>query len=119
MTVAECYAALEADYQDVMSRLLTEERVIKYLRKVLTDENEQNMLTALEKKDYEAAFRYVHNMKGLCLNLGLSRLFACSSELCEALRNGEPAVDIQPMLQELLEEYGRTIEAIEKIDSLK
>lgn len=53
-------------------------------------------------------------MKGLCLNLGLSRLFACSSELCEALRNGEPAVDIQPMLKAVQEKYDRTIEAIEK-----
>lgn len=56
MTVAECYTALEADYQDVMSRLLTEERVIKYLRKVLTDENQQDMLMALEKKIMKPLF---------------------------------------------------------------
>ena len=37
MTVKQCYEAMEANYEEVESRLRTEERIKKFLLKVLND----------------------------------------------------------------------------------
>lgn len=37
MTVQQCYQAMGSDYEDVMSRLRTDERVKKFLLKVSSD----------------------------------------------------------------------------------
>jgi len=37
MTVKECYEQMGGNYDDVMSRLRTDERVIKFLGKVVSD----------------------------------------------------------------------------------
>ena len=37
MTVKECYEAIESDYNDVLSRLRTDERIQRFLLKVLED----------------------------------------------------------------------------------
>ena len=37
MTVKECYEIMKGDYDDVISRLRTDDRVKKFLSKVLSD----------------------------------------------------------------------------------
>lgn len=76
------------------------------------------MLNTLEDflaaSDYEEAFRAAHNLKGVCQNLGITRLAESSSELCETMRNGRPVVDITPLLEKVREDYKITIEALEE-----
>lgn len=88
MQVKECYAAMEGDYEGVMSRLLNEERVKKYLLKFLNDKSFDTLQAALAKADREEAFRMAHTLKGVSQNLGLASLFTSSDALTEALRNG-------------------------------
>ena len=70
----------------------------------------------LNNKDYETAFRNVHNMKGVALNLGLSVIAESSSELCEALRGGEPSTDITPLLERLKADYEKFVEILGQMD---
>ena len=116
MSLEECYEILEADYNDVMSRLITEERVKKYLCKVPGDSNFADFRTKLDEKDYEVAFRCVHNIKGIGLNLGLSKLVEKSSCICEELRHGEPKTDIAPMVEVLYQEYEKIRNTISQIE---
>ena len=101
MNIRECYAAFGGDFGDVMNRLMKEDRVLKYARMFPASAgNDYNELhTALREERYEDAFRAVHNLKGVSLNLALTPLHQASHVLCEALRHGKPAEDPSPMLK--------------------
>ena len=73
---------------------------------------------ALEKEmeeKWEDAFRDAHNLKGISVNLGLQNLFESSTELCESMRNGKPAVDIQPMFDRVKQDYETVVAAIAQL----
>lgn len=113
MTVQECYAKMSGDYEGVKERLLKDERIEKYLRKFLDSGDYASMMEALEKKDYETAFRASHSLKGVSLNLGFTGLRNSSDKLCEALRGGEPKVDLQDMVLAVTEDYEQVKAAIQ------
>ena len=102
MSLKECYIALGGDYDDVISRLRTEKLVQKFVLKFLNDPSYDNLCKALEAEDYEEAFRASHTIKGVCQNLGLTRLLDSSSRLSEALRHG-----YTPEADALAEQVGR------------
>lgn len=116
MTVKECYDYLGANYTDVLERLITDERIIKYLIRFTQSPDYSELLGYLDSKDYENAFRSVHNIKGISMNLGLTNLIAASSELCESLRNGAPTVDIANMVEAVTKQYNISVDAIAKLD---
>lgn len=105
MTLQECYSAMEADYDGVMCRLMTEERVKKYLLKAVDNHMLDSLCSYLEEKDYKEAFRAAHSLKGVCQNLGLTKLELSSSNVTEALRGGELNEDITPLLEQVREDY--------------
>ena len=114
MTVKEFYEKLGGNYEEVVKRLMKEERVVKYLNKFLDNTDLDNLDNFLEEKNYPEAFRTVHSIKGVALNLNLDPLAEVSSVLCEELRNGEPQVDISNMLVDVKEKYKETKELIEE-----
>lgn len=66
----------------------------KYLIKFFQeDPNYEKLLTSLEIQDYAEAFRCVHTLKGVSINLGLIPLYQVLSELTEELR-GKTAEEI-------------------------
>ena len=85
MTLQECYEYLEADYEGVMRRLMKEERIIRFLKKLL----DEPLYDVLQD--------------------------AVGSELCESMRHGEPQVDIAPLMSQVKEDYDKTIEAVKKL----
>lgn len=86
MTIQECYAALEGDYQEVLGRLYSEALVQKFLGKFLSDPSYQLLDSSMKTKNYEEAFRAAHTLKGVCQNLSFTRLYQSSHEITEALR---------------------------------
>lgn len=116
MTVQECYEKMNGDYEGVTGRLMSDERVKKYLLKFVAATDYSNMLDALEKEDYELAFRMSHNLKGVSLNLGLTGLQKTSDALCESLRGGKPTVDIEPLLTPVKEEYAKVIDSVKGLE---
>ena len=96
MDLRECYASLGGDYDAVMGRLRSEERVIKFLGLFGADENFQLLTQAMGTQDWTTAFRAAHSLKGVALNLAFSALAQSSSDLTEALRAGAPAEDPAP-----------------------
>lgn len=72
MTVEQCYKQLGGDYADIIRRMRTDERVIKFLGMLLRDDSFCQLKTALENEDYETAFRASHTLKGVLLNLSLT-----------------------------------------------
>lgn len=115
MTVEECYEAFGGDYKGVMGRLMKEERVIRFLTKFKNDDMIKPLEEALETQAYEDAFRAAHNLKGVCLNLGINKLGESSSELTESLRGGEPKGDVQGLLAQVREDYELTMVMLDNI----
>lgn len=116
MTLQEFYNAIGGDYEGVMSRLMKEERVVKYVRKFLNDASFETLNAKIAEGDYEEAFRASHTIKGVASNLGFSRLLDSSHKLTEELRGGNAPTDMND-LERVRADYTQTIEAIKALDA--
>lgn len=115
MTVKEFYEKIGGNYDEAMSRLMKEERIMKYLGKFLDNDDLASFESYMEEKNYAEAFRMIHSIKGVSLNLSLDPLANVSSILCEELRNGEPQVDITNMYEDVKKSYNEVKEAIREL----
>ncbi|WP_232780319.1 Hpt domain-containing protein [Candidatus Stoquefichus sp. SB1] len=113
MTIKECYEAMGGDYDEIIHLLINEQRIMKYLIKFTEDKSMQNLSDALEQGDYEQAFRSVHTLKGVTINLGMKKLADSSHLLTEALRNNEKNID--DLYQNVKADYDQTIHAIHQL----
>lgn len=113
MTIKECYEAMGADYAGVLRRLANEDRVKRFLLKFPADGSYRELVEAVETEDYQAAFRAVHTLKGICLNLSLTALAESSSELTEELRSGSWSAAAAPLFEMVKNDYSRTIAVIQ------
>ena len=111
MTLEECYQSFGGDFEGLMSRVMKLELAEMFAMKFLKDGSFAALEEAMEKEDYESAFRATHTLKGVCANLGISKLQAVSSELTEQLRGGVKPSDLPPM-DKKKEEYERTAHAL-------
>lgn len=112
MTLQECYAAMGSDYDEVIGRLRSERLVQKFVLKFAGDESYSLLQKSLAEKNYEEAFRAAHTIKGVCQNLGLSRLGASSSALSEALRGGKWPDGAAALAEQVTKDYQETIAVI-------
>ena len=111
MTLQECYAAMDGNYEDVIGRLRSERLVQKFVLKFLTDGSYDLLCRSMEEQNYEEAFRAAHTIKGVCQNLSFTRLYEISNRLNEALRNG-PTPEAPGLVEEVKAEYEQTVSAI-------
>ena len=111
MTLQECYAALEGDYQGVLGRLTSERMVQKFVLKFLNDGSYDLLIRSLEEENYQEAFRAAHTIKGVCQNLDFTRLYRSSSQLSEALRNGFTP-EAPALAEQVKADYAQTVSAI-------
>lgn len=117
MQLNDFYQKLGGDYEEVKSRLLTDARIYKYLMKFPASPDFESLQQALAENNWDLAFRFSHNIKGICLNLGLRSLYEPSNALCENLRGGSPKEDCAPMMTLVEEKYKETIAAISELDT--
>ena len=98
MTIQECYAALEGDYQEVLGRLYSDALVQRFVGKFLSDQSFQLLEDALKAESYDEAFRAAHTLKGVTQNLSFTKLYQSSHEITEALRtkNYDLALELLP-----------------------
>ncbi len=88
MTVKEAYGKMNGDYAEISARLLTDERILKFLGMFSRDTTFSNLCEQMDNENYEEAFRAAHTMKGLCQNMAFSGLLEPLIELTECLRGG-------------------------------
>lgn len=114
MDLKECFDAFGGNYNDVMSRLLTEERVRKFLFMFLKDTSFNELEAAMERKDYDSAFRFAHTLKGVCANLGIEKLGETASEITEALRAKDNETACK-LLVKVAESYCSTVDVLKQL----
>ena len=116
MTVRECYEALGADYEDVAGRLRTDERIKKFVLKLLNDKSYDLRISSIESGDMKEAFRAAHTLKGVCQNLSVTKLYHSASELADRLRDGqEYGEDVAPLLELVKKDYALAMDCIQKL----
>ncbi len=113
MTLQECYNEMGADYEDTFRRLCTDALISRFLLKFADDGNYQKLVDAVALKDGEASFAAAHTLKGIALNLGLSRLFDPVEAITEAVRHGwtDEAAELLPAVTDNYNETLRIIRA--------
>lgn len=117
MDIKECYEMIGGDYDEVMSRLRTDERVKKFLLKVAEDKSYSALCENLAAHNIEEAFRAAHTLKGVGLNLSLTRLHKSASAMTEALRGKtEYSDEYLPYLEQVKKDYELTINGIKALD---
>ena len=112
MTIQECYAALEGDYEEVLGRLYSEALVKKFVGKFLADQSFQLLESSLNAEDYDEAFRAAHTLKGVAQNLSFTKLYRSSHEITEALRTANYDLAVQ-LLPHVETDYALTCSAIQ------
>lgn len=117
MTTKECYELMGADYEDVLGRLMNDKLVKRFLYKFADAKDMEELKNSLAAKDYETAFRMAHNLKGVCANLGISKLGASSSELCEELRDGQYTDKVEPLMAVVQADYDATLAAVRQLQA--
>ncbi len=116
MKIQEFYKVVGGNYDEAMGRLMTEQRICKYLRKMSQTDDVSQMNAAFDEQRWEEAFRFSHNVKGVSLNLSLNSLAESASALCETVRNGIPAEDYFRLLDEVNAKYRLFLDALEQLE---
>lgn len=114
MTVQECYAAIGGDYQEIMSRLRTEERIRKFTGMFLKEESYQTLVQMLKEGKQDEAFRAAHTLKGVCQNLSFTALFRSANEVTEALR-AKDMDGANALLPQLTADYEQTVSGVRQL----
>ena len=112
MTLREFYDRTGGDYEGVLSRVLDEGRIRKYVKMFKNDPCYGELEMFLEKGNVEQAFRASHTLKGVCLNIGFNRLYSYTNTVTEALRSKDLALACENM-PNLRASYKEIIEGID------
>ena len=113
MTIQECYAAMDSDYEEALGRLRSERIITKFALKFLSDGSYKLLEDSLAQKNYSEAFRAAHTIKGVCQNLAFAPLGRSSSALAEALRGGAWTEEAAPLVEQVRRDYQQTVSAIQ------
>lgn len=117
MTVKELYEIFDGDYDGVMSRLMNEQRVVKFAVRFIDDVTYSDFFNAYNAGDVQSAFRAAHTMKGVASNLGFSDLFKTSSAVTEDLRDGCPSGELPSLVKAMTASYEKVINALNEFKS--
>ena len=116
MTVQECYAAFGGNYDEVVSRLRTDDRIKRFLQMTLNDGSYQLLIDSIAANNADEAFRAAHTLKGVCGNLSITRFGESSSALCEYLREKRIIDDTaMSMLETVKADYALTVDCIKQL----
>ena len=117
MTLEELYASIGGDYEQALRVLRVEKLVDKHIRKLTKNGVVDRLIAAGEDMDPTQLFETAHAVKGICANLGLTRIAEAASEISEEYRPGNPRTmsdeEVKQKLQEIADLYQATTEGIE------
>ena len=122
MKIRDFYDRTGGDFAGAMQRLMKEDRLEKYVRMFLNDTSYGELESCLARNDVPGAFRAVHTLKGVCLNLSFTRLYESVNAATEALRyagadSEKDMAQVTACMQLLRRDYSEVTEAIRSLDS--
>ena len=117
MKLDEFFRCVGGDYGEAKARFQNDERIVRFLNMFPGDDSMQNLKNAMNAGDTTTAFRAVHTLKGVALNLGLGSLAHASSQMTEALRGQDPMPkSVQPLYVAVQKEHTAVCSALEQLE---
>lgn len=101
--IAEKLSKYGIDYIDAMDRMDDNPDLYQKLAfKYLNDQNYPSLVAAMEVKDFDAAYKAAHALKGVSGNLSFTDLFKAAASASDALFQGEyqAAAELLPVIGE-------------------
>ncbi len=121
MTIQELYAAIGGDYEQAIRVLRMDKLVDKHIRKLTKNGVIDALLAAGETMDPTQLFETSHAAKGVCGNLGLTKLADAATEITEDYRPGAVRkysdAEIREKLRELAALYEVTKAGIQRYEA--
>lgn len=121
MTLSELYQRIGGDYDQALRVLRVEKLMDKHIRKLTKNGVIDNLLDAGRDMDPARLFEAAHAAKGVCANLGLTKLADGASQLAEEFRpgNGRRLTDDQvaAKLADIAALYAVTAEDIRQYEN--
>lgn len=115
MELRQFFNEVGSDYDAVLSRLINDKLILKFVKKFPSDPSFSRLTKAFEDSDVKAAFVAAHTLKGTAANLGLDLLSNEASELTEKLRNAQ-SLPASSELDALIHVYEKTLECIASLE---
>lgn len=116
MTVKECYEAMGGNYDEVLSRLRDDARIAKFVGRVVTDPSYELLINSVAENNVSEAFRASHTIKGICLNLSITKLYVSANALTEALRGQtEFSAEAFKLIDDVKRDYKITVDCIKQL----
>ena len=116
MTLQEFYAQIGGSYADTVRRLCSESFVLRFVKKYPANPSFDELCEAVDRSDWERAFRAAHTLNGLALNLGFNQLNKSASALTEHLRGGKPLTD-ESLYNAVERDHMLVINSIDELDA--
>ena len=88
MTLRELYQNIDGDYEQALRVLRMDKLVDKHIRKLTKNGVVDSLLEAGKTMDPTQLFETAHAVKGVCANLGLTKISEAASEITENYRPG-------------------------------
>jgi len=111
MTVEQCYAALNGNYEEAKGRLMNDKLISRFILKFPSDPSMTTLMEKVAEDDREEAFRAVHTLKGVAANLAFTQLYRDASALTEQMRSLEEPADTS-LVQNVMRSYQLVIDTI-------
>lgn len=103
MSLETFYEAVGGDLEDVRGRLLSDERIEKFVKIFLADTTYSQLLESHDAGDKQTEFRAAHTLKGTSADMGLTRIQKPAHDLADALRPNDAGEPTAPELVDDLE----------------
>ena len=115
MTLQEFYAQIGGSYADTVRRLCSESFVLRFVKKYPANPSFDELCEAVDRSDWESAFRAAHTLKGVSGNLAMTELFGLMTQQVAAFRanDWDKAVELMP---EITIKYETVLAAIQTLD---
>ena len=121
MTLEELYANIGGDYEQALKVLRMDKLIDKHIRKLTKNGVVDSLIAAGDTMDPTQLFETSHAVKGICANLGLTKIANAASEISEEFRPGNPRTmsdeEVKQKLNEIADLYQVTAEGIERYAS--
>lgn len=104
MKLKNFYDKIGENYDLLLSRLLSSERIEKYLTIFFDDNNIRDLKMQILSNDIQSAINTAHTLKGVTATLGFDHLAAEICELHGALKNNENEL-ADELCRQVVKEY--------------
>ena len=120
MTLQELYAMIDGDYEQAIRVLRMDKLIDKHIRKLPKNGIAEKLINAGKSMDPTELFEAAHAMKGVCANLGLTKLSGMAADITEEFRPGNPRklsdAEVAEKIAEIREMFQKTADGIQKYE---